>query len=439
MCNLSGYSGLKKPNIHIIKLLAIYGRERGNDGFGIWMGDKLFKNGGYNKEGDSYNVVYGTVVEKNANTSNTVLMHNRAKSIGLVNKTNAHPYEFNHIEGKHYIFAHNGTIKNIETLCEKYKIETTVGLTDSYYLGKIIYEYGFDVLKEYEGFAAITVLDVNTDILYLFKGFSQCESNVATEERPLHIYKRNQLLYYSSEAINLSTAINTHDNIESLAPNVLFSILGGKCIKAEPYDRSHIIFKKVEYDWSNSYGSTNNYPAKSKSIEPLYKIEPTPQNKMKNKIYCWQGRYWKNGHLLRGPIMISDDEKCYSITPKELENYKLYNSDLYNNIRFFVDGYMMKDEDVYHETMKSNLKESNLEAYNWAQKLHPDTIYMKMLGLRYSMYYNGKYISNTKVIPLYSCFEYTNQNGVIKVTDIEKTSKVANDAFENNLYGDNFM
>lgn len=429
MCNLAGYSGKKKANIHIIKLLAIYGRERGTDGFGTWMGGKLWKDGGFGKEGDSYSVIYGiniTPERSSSANSNTILIHNRAKSVGFTNKENAHPFHFNYIPDHEIVFAHNGTIKNIADLCDKYNIKYEQGLTDSYHLGKIIYENGFKVLEEYEGAAALSILDVSTDTLYLWKGFSQCESSVATEERPLHFYMKKDVLYYSSEDITLVTALNTRQNIYTFDCNTLYTIKEGVITSTTLFDRSKIVYKAPPpYSWQNvqqsAHGrnSVNAYEYPKTTLKPLYKIESSPQNTSKNRIYCWQGKYWKNGHILRGPYLIEDDDRCFQVTNKELEKYQNDPTlqDKFDKVRFFKDGYMMKSMDVYNAFENSKKKEAEISPFDFAQMLYPGTIYMKLSSARYSTYFSGHYTMLKAMTPLYSRFTYFNNNGTIEVTD----------------------
>lgn len=430
MCNLSGYSGRNTANIHIIKLLAVFGRRRGTDGFGCWMGRTLTKFGGYNGEGDSLKIIEGMKVNIMRSSPKTILMHNRAKSVGAVNKENAHPYRYDYIDGKDYVFAHNGTIKNIDDLCKKYEIEPTVGFTDSYYLGKIIYENGFDVLKEYEGFAALTVLDVNTDILYIWKGFSQCESNVATEERPLHMYQKEGSLYYSSEEITLVTALNSDKNIYCVPDNVLLEVQNGEIINSTEYNRDHIKYVAPVYNYHNAYNNYPNYNNSTptnvvKMFDYCKNPEPCPQNESGSKLYCWKGKYWRSGHLINGIYFINNDTLiCTYAVDREIANFEKLTfsekSQLSYKLHYFYRGYIIKDRELYDELVKENKNPDDYNSYDFAKKLLMDTVYfVKLSQSRYSLYFNNYYRDKEYVTPLYSKYVYKTDMGELLWDTVE--------------------
>ena len=428
MCNLAGYNGRSKANVNVIKLLAVFGTTRGTDGFGAWIGTKLYKFGGYNNEGNAFNIMHGRkiIFDKNS-TANTILLHNRAKSVGYVNKDNAHPYDYDYIDGHRLIFAHNGTIKNIEELCEKYKIKSKIGMTDSYYLGQIIYENGFDVLKEYYGFAAITVLNVNTDTLYLWKGFSQCESSTATEERPLHVFNGKNFIYYNSEEIGLVTALNTENHITSMPNNTLLAYKDGVLVGSEVYDRSEIKFKPVNYH--NGYGHTSSYPSTTPkaAAQDYYKIEKCPQNAKGNNIYCWQGKYWKNGHILEGIFSVFTNGYLYKSSVAERAGFEDNAAFVDYTIKYFWKGYMIKNEETYEKLVLANHDSPTFySAYEFAQKLHPDTVYLVKHISGYSLYFNNAYVDNRNVFPLFSDYAYKIVRCVVFATDIMDLNTVTN-------------
>lgn len=416
MCNLAGYNGRSKANVNVIKLLSVFGTTRGTDGFGAWIGTKLYKFGGYNNEGNAFNIMHGRkiVFDKNS-TANTILLHNRAKSVGYVNKDNAHPYDYDYIEGHRLIFAHNGTIKNIEELCEKYKIPSKIGMTDSYYLGQIIYENGFDVLKEYYGFAAITVLNVNTDTLYLWKGFSQCESATATEERPLHIFNGKNFIYYNSEEIGLITALNTDNHITSVPNNTLLAYKDGVLIGSEVYDRSEIKYKPATYYNSTNYGTSTT----PKIAQDYYKLEKCPQNHKGNNIYCWQGKYWKNGHILEGIFSVFTNGYLYKSTKAEIEGFNVNAAVVDYTIKHFWKGYMIKNESIYQQLVLAGHDSPTFySSYEFSQKLHPDTVYFMKHVNGYSLYFNGLYTDNRNVFPLFSDYAYKLVKSNVIATEI---------------------
>jgi hypothetical protein len=434
MCNLAGYSGSRKANIGIIKLLAIYGRDRGKDGFGIYISGKLYKAGGWQNEGDSFNVLKGVVINKGLRGNNTIIMHNRAKSVGTVNRDNAHPFRYNYIKDKNFIIAHNGTIKNIDALCIKYNIEQEAGVTDSYYLGKIIYENGFKVLTEYEGFAALSIFDVNTDTLYLWKGHSQCESGKATEERPLHIYTKKGILYYASEEVSLKTALNTENGIYPLAENTLTVIKDGVIVDEIVYDRSHIVYKynTTYYQQDDYFPAVTKASSKSNAYvkpESMYIIEPSPQNEANGKIFCWQTKYWKQGHVLNGAWSVSEDGTAYMATKSDLEKWTAENDVLkLESLKFFYRGYMIKNKELYDDLFNNKKDPETFSMYDFAQKLHTGTIYIRLMYGKYTMYHNGMNKGNVGIIPLFSHYSYKNEFGKIVATKVRNEDEIADEA-----------
>lgn len=401
MCNLAGYSGITNAPIDKIKLMALFGNRRGTDGFGIYLSGTLSKYGGLAGEGNSANIIYNTLITRNRHRlSNTVLMHNRQRSVGAITKENAHPYEYKD-ETKHWIFAHNGTIKNIEDLCKKYNIPYDFNKTDSYHFGELLFKQGFNILTEYEGAAALSILDVNSDILYLWKGFSEYDSYVASEERPLHFYSNNRCLYYSSEENALVATLNTENNIHSVPNNTLLEIDKGSIVNSVVFDRSHI--KYVNKSVVHHYPVRSNPPTAFKEGE--YKKENNPQNKEKNTVYFYAGHYYKNGHKLHGVYNIGSDSKPYQIL-----NY--VPNDGPDRIYFFYKGYMIKDYETFEKLIIDKVEPEAETTYQFAQKLHDDTILIRKLT-NYTMYYKGNFTDKYYVAPIFSRFAYRLKDGNI--------------------------
>lgn len=431
MCNLAGYSGKHDANPLSIKLLAIYGRNRGKDGFGIVCDKKLYKYCGFKgqvNQSDSLDLIYGRTIDK---CGNVVIMHNRWKTKGFVNESNTHPFEFNDIEGKRFIFAHNGTISNIEELADNYKVAHHLSDVDSKIFGEIIYRHGFNVLTEYEGYAAFSLYDVEENALYLWRGFSECDSIHATEERPLFYYqnKRHDKLYYSSEFMNLITALNTEDNIQELEYNCLTKIVDGKIVEKTYYDRSNIKFQPISYpkatDWNDAFSTrdqTYGYNKHSSVVRtqqntmsvkkvPLYKIESCPQNESKGKIYCWKGLYWANGHVLNGAYLIQDNLTYTLITAENLNDK---NAEFYE---FFRDGYMLSDYNAYCDSLLKHGSFVNLHGSDICKFLHNEAVCIKVYDTAVVVYKGRNPLGpGDSITPKYSNFTYLRTNLGLSVT-----------------------
>lgn len=447
MCNLSGYSGVRQFSPQIMKLLISLGTRRGSDGVGIYMGrdnsgkNMLFKYYGYKNgidEAKGTDLIFG----KTVTPTNLLLLHNRARSVGGYGLQNTHPFLFNTIEGKTYIFAHNGTIKNIHELCTKYGIARDTALTDSQQLGEIIYNFGFNVLTEYVGYAAFSLYHVEEDTLYLWKGSSQCDSARQTEERPLHYYqnKDKTKLYYSSEAGALVTALNTDHNIKEVEDNTLMSIKQGQIINTEIFDRSHITFETKpatttnnsyfnRYDdaYNDAFGYTTapinesrSYRKRNKKSYFKKEKELSPQNDAGSSIYFFKGQYWLKGHLMDGVYMIDNQGRATKIEEKY---YNVSNESIYS---YFVEGYMLDGEELYSEACATGtLKNYTIEELSYACVENTIQFYKNSKTGRDEIWSEGvKVPDETEIRPVYSDrYYYINAEGKLKWSDISDESK----------------
>lgn len=443
MCNLFGYSGRAASNPLSIKLLAIYGRNRGKDGFGIVRDQTLHRFCGWKgttNESDSLEVVYGKTLVKEKTNSFTIIGHNRQKSRGLVDIASTHPFEYNDIEDKHYFFAHNGTISNIEELARKYNVEHKYNEVDSKTLGRIIYEHGFNVLTEYEGYAAFSLYDVAENALYLWKGLSECDSATATIERPLFYWqnKNKDKLYYASEVNSLITAINDRSGLHELSPNCLTKIVHGKIVEETYYDRSVIKYKTPGFSHSpvnptNAYaGGSNTYNAYTKKKKRgVYNAEPCPQNTAKGKIYCWKAKYWINGHLLNGTYFIYEDMQYYQVDESTIDQNT-------PDICYFLDGYKMKNYEKYieHKALETDL--DKMHVYTLSNIIDPKTIVIRFLNERWEIYKAGQfYYAKKSVFPLYSNVGYNTSEGDL-LWEVKKEEVVSESEYVGVMEDENF-
>ena len=117
---------------------------------------------------------------------------------------------------------------------------------------------GFDVLKEYEGAAAIIIRDDrHPDTLFVFKGASKTYTKVE-EERPLFYYQEDvNSLWISSRSDGLYLIGGDFDTVESFESNMLYIIVRGVISSKTLYDRSECFSYKKSY---TTYGSGKTYP-----------------------------------------------------------------------------------------------------------------------------------------------------------------------------------
>lgn len=452
MCNLTGYSGKVPANVDKMKLLFIYGNRRGKDGFGVVMGKQLYRYCGYEKGTDfsnSENAVYGTIFHPTKNR-HTIIAHNRAKSVGTININNTHPFKY-HDESKNVtlFFAHNGTISNIEELAKKYNVTMNTGDVDSKILGEIIYKNGFDVLKEYTGYAAFSLLDYEEDALYLWKGLSQCDSVTPSEERPLAYWqnKTKTQFYYASEKVTLSTALNIPlEDILDIEPNYLYKIKDGKILSKTYYDRSHIEYKpkKTHFghggwndDWAYDRKHTKDTVGKKSvgveseikgniSTDLLYDKEPSPQQHKGAMMYFWKGRYYSNGHLLNGIYYYDRIMQKITLLNRK-EDIDKYKDNVYttSDIYYFKEGYMIKNHEMYEKLIPTQ------QFHAWSVQgkqnyIHPETIVIGPASYttheKVIVTAKGVVMENSYIRPLFSEMYYYAKSGEVFVSKFKTVS-----------------
>lgn len=415
MCGLFGYVGPKAANPLTIKLLWIYSKKRGTDSTGLYRNRFILKSH-YDymakSTGDSFDYLYGAIMRPTLE-HHTIIGHCRQKSVGQITKENTHPFEYEE-RGSRWIFAHNGTIKNIDALATKYGISRNYSETDSQTLGHILSMGNFDVLLEYQGTAAFSLYNETEDTLYLWRGFSLQEFKTAYEERPLAIYKGKNYIYWASEELNLVTSLNTKSNIEQLKPNTLYKFVGGKLVDTIEYDRSNVAIQEpvtvTKYN-EEAYGYSRKYYNTGKRAL----IEPNPQNIAGAKIYFWNGKYYRSGHLVTG-IYRLDESGSQIHDPNEGELY------------YFRYGYMLKDRETYEQySTENDIKEIIKSPYRFSADLHPKSFLIHSN----SIIKNGSYVFNGEVYPIFGYYRYVlNTSGNIeeyqKITTVNENEEATN-------------
>lgn len=420
MCGLFGYTGKIPAKPHAIKLLWIFSRYRGTDSTGLYRNKLIYRTwNDYHsrKSGDSIDAVYGLTLRETVE-HHTIIGHCRAKSVGFVTENNTHPFEYKLDNGR-WIFAHNGTIKNIEALAKHYNIPRQYTETDSQTFGHILAERGFDVLKEYTGTAAFSLYNEDEDTLYLWRGASKHDRNLIENERPLYLYQGRNYYYWASDANYLATAMNTERNIVEIEPNTLYKIQNGFIIDSVVYDRNDVISYYVAPPAVNNNRDIFAYDSrkdrKKFKTKPTVVVpyEPNPQNIARGGVYFWKGLYYRQGHILSGIYELRED----GIIPKNNESGIDY---------YFYEGYLLRSVGVYNKLKSGELSIQGLlsEPYTTTSSLlHPKSILMLNKGGHTMCYMNGAFLHNCTVIPIFgkNSFRFSQQGEIIGINVVGET------------------
>lgn len=319
MCGLVGFNGKAAANNAALKLMVMNNASRGKHSVGIFHSKPhvIYKHSGY-KSGISYGnplelfleLYWTSFNEKNE----VIIIHNRHATSGSINEENAHPFEYE-IDNVKHVFAHNGTITNIEKLCDKYDIKFSDFKVDSKALGYIIAKHGFDVLKEYEGYAAFLYYRSDMpDSLYAWKGASKEYTDEIVEERPLVYFSNKNQTYICSLFAGIQLAFDVpKTNIHSIEDNSLLLFTQGKLISNTVYDRSHQPKKayltthgsysgtSVRSSYKDSsYANDNRSSFNDNKVGKTYSKHHREPSSGKSEFYFQKGLYYYNGHPANG-------------------------------------------------------------------------------------------------------------------------------------------
>lgn len=352
MCGL--YGGIAKQNKKLSRskliTLGLYNIQRGVDSCGYYYNGNIQK--GVKNEAN-----FGTFVAKNPILPGEInqeifLGHTRKTTFGESNLTNAHP----HIINDNYVQTHNGTIKNIWILTEKYNVDDIDIHVDSIGLAAIIEKSGWDVLNDYIGAAAIAATFKNEpDAIYLYHGKSkEFKSGEPLEERPLFFLITKEGLYYSSIAESLYLIANKDEKVYTLRHNTVFrfkNTMKHEVVKEIDRIENNIVNffqcdnvkKHLRYKAPAKEHKTIEIPFKDHdNIEPLIYTETLPRGFYSVDIFPRVGRYFISTSLLANGI--------YKIN-KEGKFYKGHADESLFTTFYFINGVMLKNEKVYNQVL----------------------------------------------------------------------------------------
>lgn len=439
MCGISGSVSSVKPDLNILKLLSIYNRERGKHSCGVAINDRLTKGvkekkGDYSDSLDFCRYFEFTNFSKGDKPfdNNTTLWHTRYATMGAHTKHNAHPFRLEtDKEDVFLIGAHNGSLYNMEEFNKKYNIDTKVQNMDSKQLLSALAKNRNnmeEVLKDYNGAAALCFYFTDEpNTLYLWKGTSKNEKGVVEPERPLYYIINEDVVYFSSLYFPLTTTTNHAIDAQEVADNTLMKFEGNQIVSTVVVDRTEKCYKKPiinRYaDVYRGYANFKKQNAKVKSL-PSKKDKPkevNPQRFSKGNFYYYNGKIWRNGHLVEGLFFVDPVTGDYT----GMEKYRNEGQEEL----FFYQGIPFKNADFIE--MNKNLAEGELP------KLHDIAHYCKKDFLLKSSefssyYYGGRRTSNTLVIrPYLSVYSfYINSSSELQNSFFKEPKKEVEE-FEN--------
>lgn len=391
MCGIFGLS--LKPGADMrsamikFKILGLYNIERGRDSTGVFVNNNIIKN---TKEFDNF--IEDIVLPTNSENK-IVIGHNRQGSAGYKKTVEeAHPFLIN----DDLVFTHNGTIRNVKDLCEKYSVDEKDYLVDSHLLGSLYFTEGHDVLSHYRGAAALAFTYLSSpNTLYLYHGSSKdYKTGPMVEERPLFFMETEDGIFYSSLKSSLEAIRESEeDEVFTLEYNTIFKITDGEfdfseTIKIERDEANIFVYTPPAVVYGNHYGGQygNDYYTKNRSnysrpglpgvdigytdnmsidirlitkeslpIKVLDSIKNGLKINGENFIYYHFGRFYETPHtLVTGPVYV---RKGGIISDYENKNSELL---------FFYRGVMLKDKEAF--SLIREMERSLSIVPNWANE-----------------------------------------------------------------------
>lgn len=409
-CGLFGFSGDEKPNLAKLKILGMQNESRGRDSCGVYYNNTLTKGIATTKLFTDFlkSVTFDAAINP---AQNVFIGHTRWSTVGAHTIANAHPF----LLRENNIFAHNGTIDNIDDLLKKYgidKAEYNIEV-DSQGLGHLFIQNGRSILEEYRGYAAFLFHDRrDKDALWIFKGASRkWQNGTVLEERPLFYAHHREGIYFSSlsDALEIIKDGPEQEPIE-VPTNTLIKVVGST-FSVEAYDikrednnigidakKTTVVYPHQNYTPSSTpvtsrtatvpmrTGEINsrvgkvinipfNEPKKvdldiSKETYPPRVYDAVFQKSEDDFVYFWKGRYYFGNDELCNGIMYLNKDGFVSDTeaPGYYENY------FYRGV--MIDGKKLYDSLMYEIEMETltGMKLST-NSFNFAKHIAPYSKY----------------------------------------------------------------
>lgn len=277
MCGLVGWVGGDPTEFNYSKLhtLGVLNETRGKHSCGISFDREIWTGIDKEKLWRDFSPTVKDMLDEFPLRNPVVIGHTRWATGGAHNAANAHPFGFGDDGNGGYQFCgvHNGSLIDYEDLAKKYQIPVQEGKKkkkrkkiDSEILLEILFIYGYEVLNEYLGAAALIWYDVDEpDVMYCYHGRSKNYANSHTEieERPLFwLQDGTNSLYISSLEDSLHCINDNGGEIGKFEYNKIYKIKAGDLVNAEilEIDRSKCYQKRLANTTSTyHHGHHYNY------------------------------------------------------------------------------------------------------------------------------------------------------------------------------------
>lgn len=330
-------------------VLGINNDSRGGDSCGVFIDGQVEYGVDKNKLFEDF--LYDSVLAQTTESCKIAIGHCRKASVGKVALETAQPVclydEAGNIE---YMLIHNGTLHNYEDLAKKYIPDIDIkGMTDSQVLARILYHCGWDVLGEYNGGAALVVVDYRKGDprVYMFKGRSAKYAGAkdVEDERPFYISLDQQTreLVFSSISKYLQV-LRPYNELNTIPANTVIGYYNGSLAKIKEIDRSNCQQNKkyaatvVKYS-GYGYGVNGDYDEEYDGT--VFSTPYVCSQAMEYDLLNY--RYKLNGKLLNGTYWVSKFGTIFRTKPTYATTVVEMN---------FFEGIAIPNDDAYKLILK---------------------------------------------------------------------------------------
>lgn len=362
-CGIIGYSGNRPADPNILKLMMMFNMERGEDGTGWAINNKIEKD---TEKVSKFLSTHSMDISPD-DENFTIIAHARKSSSGTkTNKELVHPFGIykNGVEKERLdlILAMNGTLTNTEIVAKEFKIDYTQWTnSDTQVIAKAMANLGekeyIKVIEGYLGTATLvffTPRHPNTLMVY------------RDPERPIYYWQKSKdEMYISSIKEPFYSVGGKEEEIGEFESEHLCRILKGKITKSEKVNREPLKYKAAYKQNTNHHstigdrrkqyyeGQYENYFDYASPLIVETKVlnsKKNPHNGKGNFVYSIADRYYRNGHPIQGLLWINElgavrDNPTEQNPLTEDEKKKI-------NPYFFVNGYMCENEQSYNDLIK---------------------------------------------------------------------------------------